>query len=126
MIAKVDEKLCRHQHLSIQAPEIHWHQLTNSWLLHRNSIYHVHSCHCLLIVGHYDELGIVRELADHVGELAYVGVIQWRIHFIKDTEWGWLDEIDRKQKGCGGQGLFSTAQLGEGRGFLALWLRVYL
>ena len=43
-----------------------------------------------------DELALIAELPDHIRELAYVRIIERRIHFVQYTERRWLDQIDSK------------------------------
>lgn len=86
---------------SIQTPEIHRHQFTDPRLLHRHTIDHIHGRHCLLVVGHDDELGVIRELTNHVGELTHVRIIQWRVHFVQNAKGRGLNQIDSKKEGRG-------------------------
>ena len=85
-------------HHLIQTPEIHWYQFTHARFLHGHTIYHIHGCHCLLVVCNYDKLRIVGEFADHLCEFAYVGVIQWGIHLIQYAEWCGLYQVYGKQE----------------------------
>ena len=56
-----------------------------------------HSFRSLLFVVRYsDELAVLTKLFDHLGELAYFGIIQWCIHLVQNTEWRRLDKIDGK------------------------------
>ena len=58
-------------------------------------------------VRYNDKLWVLTELFDHIGELAYVGIIQRCINFIKDTERSTFDQVDRKQQRCCCKGFLS-------------------
>ena len=58
-------------------------------------------------MGYNNELGVLTELADHIGELTNVGIIKWSIHLIQYTEWCRLDQINGKQQ-CGCSQCFFT------------------
>jgi hypothetical protein len=75
----------------IQTPEINRHQFAYTRFLHGYSVNDINSTHGCFIVCNNNELGIVTEFADHVGELANIGIIQRRIHLIENTEWSRLD-----------------------------------
>ena len=92
-----------------QTPKIHTHQLTHPGFLHRYTINNIHGTHRHFIVRYDDELRIVAELADHIGKLAYVGIIERRIHLVEYTEWGRLNQVNREQQCCRGQCSFTTA-----------------
>ena len=47
-------------------------------------------------MGNNDKLGIITELADHIGELAHIGIIKRSIYLIQDAEWRGFDKIDRE------------------------------
>ena len=83
----------------IQTPKVHRHQLAHTGFLHGNAINHVHAAHGHFVVRNNDELALLAELADHLGEFAHVGIIQRGVHFVQNTEGGWFDEIDGKQQG---------------------------
>ena len=71
-------------------PKINRHQLTHAWFLHGNTIDHVNRTHRHFIVRNNNKLRVVTKLADHVREFTNIGIIQWSIHLIKDTEWSWF------------------------------------
>src|SRR5690348_14148630 len=75
---------------SSQLAQIDGHYARYSLLNHRDTIDHVGACHRPFVVRDDDELGILAESADNVVELVDVGVIEWRINLIEDTERGRL------------------------------------
>ncbi len=81
----------------IKISKIHRNQFTYPGLLHGNTINYIYSTHGGFVVRYNNELGVLAELPDHVGELSHVGIIQRRIHLIQDTERGWFNQVDRKQ-----------------------------
>ena len=85
--------------LITQTPEIHRYQFAYTGFLHGYAIDHIHGAHGLFVVRYNDELAVLTKLFDHLGELTHVGIIQWCIHLIQNTEWRRLDEIDGKQQG---------------------------
>ena len=86
----------------IQTPEVNRYQFTHTRLLHGYPVDHIYGAHGLLVVRYNDELALLAELADHLRELTYVGVIKRRIHLIEDTERRRLYQVDRKQQ-CSGR-----------------------
>src|SRR5678815_5388748 len=75
----------------IQTPEINRHQLTYTRFLHGYSVNNINSTHGGFIVCNNNELGIITEFADHVGELANIRIIQRSIYFVENTEWSRFD-----------------------------------
>src|SRR4030095_5627583 len=70
----------------IQSPEINRHQSAHTRFLHRNTIDDIHSTHRHFIVGNDDKLGILTELANHIGEFPNIRIIERRIHLVEYTE----------------------------------------
>src|SRR6185295_13373658 len=66
-----------------QTSEIDADQFTDSRLLHRYPIYYINRAHRCFIMGNNDELRIFAELADHVGELSHICIVQGCIYFIQ-------------------------------------------
>ena len=84
----------------VQASEVNRNKLAHTRLLHGNPVNNIHGAHGLLVMCYNNELALLAELADHLRELTYVGIIERCIHLIEDTERCRFNKVDRKQQRC--------------------------
>ena len=99
--------------------QIHRHDLRDTGLDHGDTVHDVGGGHGALVVRDDDELRVLGELTDDVVELVDVGVVERRVHFVKDAERGRLQQVEAEQERGRGEGLFSSRQLGDRQGALA-------
>ena len=70
-----------------QFSQIYWNDPRNSLLHHRNSVNHIGGSHCAFIMGDDNKLGILAKTPYNVIELINIGIIEWSIYLIENTEW---------------------------------------
>src|SRR5665213_1967845 len=97
-----------------ERPKVDRNQFAYACLLHSDAVNNIHAAHGHFVVGHDDELGIIAELADHIGKLAHVGIVQRGVHLIQNTKRCRLDQVDGEKQGGCRERFFPAAQLRNG------------
>ena len=69
-----------------QLSQIHRHHARDSFFYHCDSVDHIGSAHRALVVSNNHKLAVFAEATNDVVELIDVGIIQWSVHLIKNTE----------------------------------------
>ena len=77
--------------------------LRHARLLHRDAVNHVGGLHHPLGVRHQQELRLLAQRVQQVGEAADVGFVQRRIHFVQRAERARLELEDAHQQRQRGQ-----------------------
>ena len=62
-------------------------------------------------MGNNNELRILAELANHLGKLAHVGIVEGRIHLVENAERRGLNQVNGKQQRRGSKRALSPTQL---------------
>ena len=84
----------------LEEAEIHRAQARDTLLFHIYTINDIHSSHGGFVVRHAHTLGLFGEFLHDPVEFLNVGIVQWRIHFIKHAERCRLEQIQGEEQSC--------------------------
>jgi hypothetical protein len=83
---------------SLGCLQVNRHQLGNAALFHGDAEKPVHARHCHAVMGNDKEsgVGLITNITQKVTESHDIRIVKRRIHFIKDANWRWIGQKDRK------------------------------
>jgi hypothetical protein len=90
LLGLVYTSIQNHNPRIINFPQINGHQLGDAHFYHGYAVDDVGAGHGALVVCDDDELGFLRKFLDDLVEFVDVGIIEWGIYLIENTEWGGL------------------------------------
>src|SRR5580704_557804 len=95
---------------SLRRSEPHRNQLRHARFLHGYAVKHGRNAHGLLAVRDEDELRLDTHVFYEVGEAADVGLVEWRVHFVKYAERAGRVLEDADQQGKSGECLLASRE----------------
>src|SRR5512146_2222789 len=94
--------------LMVPAAELYAHNLRHTALLHGDAVDHVGGLHHALGVRNEQELRLLAQRVQQVGEAAHVGFVECCVDFVERTERAWLELEDTDEQRQRGKRLFAA------------------